>query len=54
MREIEARRGRHRAPRLGYHAEAADVYREALTLVGKEPERRFLKSRVAAARTVNE
>jgi RNA polymerase sigma-70 factor (ECF subfamily) len=35
--------------RLGRHAEAADAYREALALVGNEPERRFLEGRLAAA-----
>jgi RNA polymerase sigma-70 factor, ECF subfamily len=35
--------------RLGRHAEAADAYREALSLVGNEPERRFLESRLAMA-----
>jgi RNA polymerase sigma-70 factor, ECF subfamily len=43
--------------RLGRHAEAADAYREALGLVGNEPERRFLEHRlaaaVAAARTIS-
>jgi RNA polymerase sigma-70 factor (ECF subfamily) len=44
--------------RLGRYAEAAGAYREALALVGNEPERRFLESRLAAAaaaaRTVSE
>jgi RNA polymerase sigma-70 factor (ECF subfamily) len=46
--------------RLGRHAEAADAYREALALVGNEPERRFVEGRLAAAaaaaaaRTVSE
>jgi RNA polymerase sigma-70 factor, ECF subfamily len=44
--------------RLGRHVEAADAYREALALVGNEPERRFLEGRLAgaaaAARTVRE
>jgi RNA polymerase sigma-70 factor, ECF subfamily len=35
--------------RLGRHTEAADAYREALTLVGNEPERRFLEGRLTAA-----
>ncbi len=35
--------------RLGRHAEAADAYREALALVGNEPERRFLEGRLQAA-----
>jgi RNA polymerase sigma-70 factor, ECF subfamily len=35
--------------RLGRHAEAADAYRQALALVGNEPERRFLESRLAQA-----
>lgn len=35
--------------RLGRHAEAADAYREALALVGNQPERRFLEGRLAAA-----
>ncbi len=35
--------------RLGRHAEAAAAYREALALVGNEPERRFLQGRLAAA-----
>jgi RNA polymerase sigma-70 factor (ECF subfamily) len=35
--------------RLGRHAEAAAAYREALALVGNEPERRFLENRLAAA-----
>jgi RNA polymerase sigma-70 factor (ECF subfamily) len=34
--------------RLGRHAEAADAYREALALVGNDPERRFLEGRLAA------
>ncbi|HKA90532.1 MAG TPA: RNA polymerase sigma factor [Haliangiales bacterium] len=34
--------------RLGRYAEAADAYREALALVGNEPERRFLLSRLDA------
>jgi RNA polymerase sigma-70 factor (ECF subfamily) len=45
--------------RLDRHAEAADAYREALALVGNDPERRFLESRLAdalaaAARTIGE
>jgi RNA polymerase sigma-70 factor, ECF subfamily len=44
--------------RLGRHVEAADAYREALALVGNEPERHFLQgwlaAAAAAARTVNE
>jgi RNA polymerase sigma-70 factor (ECF subfamily) len=35
--------------RLGRHADAARAYREALVLVGNEPERRFLEKRLAAA-----
>lgn len=35
--------------RLDRHAEAADAYREALALVGNEPERHFLEARLAAA-----
>jgi RNA polymerase sigma-70 factor (ECF subfamily) len=35
--------------RLGRHAEAADAYREALALVGNQPERRYLEGRLAAA-----
>jgi RNA polymerase sigma-70 factor (ECF subfamily) len=35
--------------RLGRHTEAADAYRQALALVGNEPERRFLERRLAAA-----
>src|SRR5262249_36486848 len=34
--------------RLGRYAEAADAYREALAMVGNEPERRFLLSRLDA------
>lgn len=34
--------------RLGRRAEAADAYREALALVGNQPERRFLEGRLAA------
>ena len=33
--------------RLGRRAEAATAYREALALVGTEPERRFVESRLA-------
>jgi RNA polymerase sigma-70 factor (ECF subfamily) len=44
--------------RLGRHAEAADAYREALAMVGNQPERRFLEGRLAAvtaaARTIND
>lgn len=35
--------------RLGRHAEAAESYREALTLAGNEPERRFLSRRLDEA-----
>jgi RNA polymerase sigma-70 factor (ECF subfamily) len=35
--------------RLGRPAEAADAYRQALTLVATEPERRFLERRLAEA-----
>jgi RNA polymerase sigma-70 factor (ECF subfamily) len=35
--------------RLGRHAEAADAYRDALALVGNEPERHFLEHRLAAS-----
>jgi RNA polymerase sigma-70 factor (ECF subfamily) len=33
--------------RLGRRAEAATAYREALALVGTEPERRFVEGRLA-------